>query len=49
MEGGIHYARWVIQGNSNVFWTYQFTGNVSDHNKQNPVEFHQHWQGGKFY
>ena len=40
VEGSIYYARGVVQADSNVLWTYQFTGNISDHNEQNLVGFH---------
>ena len=49
VEGSIHHTRRVIQANSNVLQTYKLTGNISDHNEQNPVRSHQHWEDGKFY
>jgi len=49
VEDSIHHTRRVIQANSNVFWTYKFTSNVSDHDEWNSVGSHQHWKSGKFY
>ena len=49
VEGSIHHTRRVIQANSNVLQTYKLTGNISDHNEQNPVGSHQYWEDGKFY
>ena len=49
VKGGIHYTRGVIQANSNILWTCQFSDNVSDHDEQNPVGPHQHCESGKFY
>jgi len=33
VESGIYHTRRVIQANSNILWTYQFTSNISDHDK----------------
>ena len=50
-EGKWKMAFTMLEGlfDSDVFWTYQFTGNVSDYDEQNPAGSHQHWQGSKFY
>ena len=36
VEGGVYYTREVIWANGNILWTYQFTSNVPDYDKQNP-------------
>ena len=49
MEGGIHNTREVIWANSDVLQTNKLTCNFLDHNKWNPIGFHQHWKSGKFH
>ena len=49
MKSGIYYTRRVIQANSNVFWTYELSSNVSDYDEQNPVGSYQYWEGGELY
>ena len=49
VEGSIHHTRGIIWADSNVLWTYKFTSNISDHDKQNSIGSHQHWEDSKFY
>jgi len=31
------------------FWLNKLTGNILDHDEQNPVRSHQHWKSGKLH
>jgi len=42
VKDSAYYIRGIIWANSNVLWTYKFTGNILDYNKQNSAESHQY-------
>ena len=33
VEDSVHYTRRIIQADSNILWTYEFTSNILDYNK----------------
>ena len=49
VEGSVHDTREVIWANSYVLWINELTCDFSDHNKQNLIRSHQHWESGEFY
>jgi len=46
VKGGIYYPRRVISTNGGVFLIDKLTCDVLDHDEQDSVEYHQHWEDG---
>ena len=49
VESSIYYTRRVIWANSNVLWTYQFTGNIPNYDEQTLTRSYQHWEDSELY
>jgi len=47
VESSIYHTKRVIQANNNIFWTYQFTSNIPNHDEQTLMRPYQYWKGSE--